>query len=124
MRSTKRVFFVSAATILLASAATLGNTTAASADPCPSGAVCAYQDINWNGYPGPLYGNNEDLGAYYQWTSANSIYNNGKSCDVYIYSAMFYGGTRYPLARGTGWKNLNGKAIQEQALSNKWYNCS
>ncbi|GHJ36596.1 peptidase inhibitor family I36 protein [Streptomyces sp. TS71-3] len=124
MHSLRRSLTALATTTALAAIATAGVTETASASACPSGAVCAYQDLDWRGVPGPLYGDNQDLTPYYQWTTANSIYNNGTRCDVYIYSYQWYRGTRYALNRGTGWKSLNGSAIQESALSNKWFNCS
>lgn len=69
-----------------------------------------------------MYGDNQDLGPSYQWTGAESIYNNGKRCDVYIYSDIYYGGTRYPLLKGSGWTNLHKQrpAIEWTAMSNKW----
>ncbi|MFU8852023.1 peptidase inhibitor family I36 protein [Micromonospora sp. SL1-18] len=123
MRSPKRILAAIFTTTTFTALAIVGTAEAASAEPCPSGATCAYAWINYDAHAGPVYGDNEDLGRYYQWTGAESIYNNGVHCDVYIYSAMFYGGTRYPLAKGSGWTNIYGKAIWHHALSNKWYNC-
>ncbi|MFF7794642.1 peptidase inhibitor family I36 protein [Streptomyces sp. NPDC007991] len=101
----------------------LGSTGTASADTCPSGAVCAYLNENWSGKAYPVYQDNDDLTMYSGWRWAESIYNNGKSCNVHIYSEKNHGGARYPLNRGTGWKSIKGSAVYHHAFSNKWYGC-
>ncbi|GIG87990.1 peptidase inhibitor family I36 protein [Plantactinospora endophytica] len=120
MRSPKRILATLGATAML-STALVGITAApASADPCPSGAACAYTNENWVGTAGPVYGDNNNLRQYATWNGAESIYNNGNSCTVYIYSALNRGGARYPLARGTGWRTLSGSSLWHHAWSNKW----
>ncbi|GAB2933605.1 hypothetical protein GCM10027280_21770 [Micromonospora polyrhachis] len=122
MRLRKRVVAVLGATVM-ATAGLVGIAAPASADPCPSGATCAYTSTNWSGAPGPVYGDNRDLSIYAKWRGAESIYNNGNSCHVYIYSKVGYAGSRYPLARGTGWQNIIGSALWHHAYSNLWYGC-
>jgi hypothetical protein len=95
----------------------------AAAESCPSGATCAYTTTNWASSAGPVTGNNKNLTGYSRWTGAESIYNNGKSCNVYIYSATGYNGSRYPLNKGTGWRTISGSAIWHHAYSNQWYGC-
>lgn len=118
----KRTFAI-AALLALTGAGMATASGEAVADTCPSGAVCAYAATNWSGTAYDVYQDNTSLTAYYGWTHAESIYNNGKSCNVYIYSGTNYGGSRYPLNRGTGWKSISGSAIWHHAYSNKWYGC-
>ncbi|MER7196061.1 peptidase inhibitor family I36 protein [Streptomyces flaveolus] len=111
------------ASLALAGAGIAVTAPSANADACPSGAVCAYAAENWWGTGDKKYGNNENLTDFFNWTNAESIYNNGTSCNVYIYSGTNYGGVRYPLNRGTGWKSIRGSSIWHHAYSNKWYGC-
>ena len=105
-----------------AGAVSLGAGPAA-AESCPSGATCAYTTTNWASAAGPVTGNNTNLTQFSKWTGAESIYNNGTSCNVYIYSSTGYHGTRYALNRGTGWKTIAGSDIWHHAYSNQWYGC-
>lgn len=105
----------------LTASALLGTAGVASADACPSGATCSYSTTNYGGKPGPVYGDNNDLTGYYTWTHSESIYNNGTSCNVTIYSGTGRSGTAYPLNRGTGWKTTSGSKIWHHAYSNKWF---
>lgn len=93
----------------------------AAAESCPSGATCAYTTTNWTSSAGPVYGNNNDLTMYSRWTGAESIYNNGTQCNVYIYSSTGRHGTRYALNKGTGWRTISGSDIWHHAYSNLWY---
>ncbi|MEV0458251.1 peptidase inhibitor family I36 protein [Catellatospora methionotrophica] len=121
MRSPKQIIASIGLVGLMTTLAVGGLTGTASADACPSGATCAYTTTNWGGAPGPVYGNNTDLRSFAKWTGAESIYNNGTQCNVYVYSSTSYGGTRYPLNKGTGWKTISGSAIWHHAWSNKWF---
>ncbi|GAA3774788.1 hypothetical protein GCM10022225_73200 [Plantactinospora mayteni] len=123
MRSPKRILAAFGATAMLTTALVGIAAAPASADPCPSGATCAYTSTNWAGAPGPVYGDNRDLSGFAKWRGAESIYNNGTSCNVYVYSGTGYSGVRYPLARGTGWTTLSGSSIWHHAYSNRWYGC-
>ncbi|WP_320069109.1 peptidase inhibitor family I36 protein [Micromonospora sp. RTGN7] len=105
----------------LTAATLVGTASVATAHACPSGATCSYPTTNWGGAPGPVYGDNSDLTGYYKWTHSESIYNNGASCNVTIYSGIGRGGTAYPLNRGTGWKTISGSKIWHHAYSNKWF---
>ncbi|WP_431977392.1 peptidase inhibitor family I36 protein [Micromonospora haikouensis] len=105
----------------LTAGALIGTAGVANADACPSGATCSYSTTNYGGKPGPVYGDNNDLTGYYTWTHSESIYNNGTSCNVTIYSGTGRTGTAYPLNRGTGWKTTSGSKIWHHAYSNKWF---
>lgn len=124
MRAVKQIAAAISVVGTLTTVAVLGVANPASADPCPSGATCAYTSTNWGGAPGPVYGDNNDLRSFPKWTGAESIYNNGTQCNVYIYSGINRGGTRYPLNRGTGWRTISGSAIWHHAYSNLWFGCS
>lgn len=123
MRSPKRILAAFGAAAMLTTVAVGLGAAPASAATCPSGATCAYTALNWASSAGPVYGDNTNLSVYTTWAGAQSIYNNGTSCNVYIYSGTSYGGVRYALNRGTGWKTISGSSIWHHAYSNKWYGC-
>ncbi|MEU2965913.1 MULTISPECIES: peptidase inhibitor family I36 protein [Streptomyces] len=111
------------ASLALAGTGVAITAPSATADPCPSGAVCAYASTNWQKPPDKKYRDNRNLTDYFNWTNAESIYNNGASCNVYVYSGTNYGGVRYPLNRGTGWRSIAGSSIWHHAYSIQWYGC-
>ncbi|MCF6525070.1 peptidase inhibitor family I36 protein [Streptomyces sp. JJ36] len=109
------------APLALAASGVAATASPAAASACPEGATCAYTSPNWAGSPGPVWQNNTNLSGYAKWRGAESIYNNGTYCNVYIYSGTNYTGTRYPLNLNTGWKSIAGSQIWHHAYSNKWY---
>lgn len=114
--------FGAAALAGLGIAATATPASAAWSD-CSSGALCAYLGDNGSGDPGEVFGDNTNLEQYNKFNNAESVYNNGNSCDVRIYDERNYTGDYWVLERSHYVSNLdtwyNGDFADDIA-SNKW----
>ncbi|MER5433761.1 peptidase inhibitor family I36 protein [Streptomyces sp. NPDC002588] len=99
--------------------ATAGPANAALSD-CPSGALCAYLGVNGSGDPGVVYADNSNLLQYNKFNNAESLYNNGNSCNVRIYSGLGYTGSSYVLARGYYNGSLANTVWWHNVASNDW----
>ncbi|GEB58669.1 peptidase inhibitor family I36 protein [Streptomyces gardneri] len=109
------------ASVAVIAAAGLGVTaTPAAADPCPSGALCAYLSTNYAGDPGTVYGNNSNLLQYNKFNNAVSVSNSGTQCAVRIYSGTGRTGSSVNIPRGYGIGNLAGSAFYKNVASNHW----
>jgi Peptidase inhibitor family I36 len=120
----KKLFAGAVLALAISGTAVAVSAAPAAADACPRGATCGYTATNWVGTAYDVYADNRDLTMFAGFRYAESIYNNGASCNVYIYSERNHQGARYPLNRGTGWRSLAGSAIKDHAFSNKWFGCS
>ena len=90
---------------------------------CDSGALCAYLYDSGVGTPGQVFGNNTNLEQYDKFNNAESVYNNGNSCDVHIYNQQNYGGTVGLLKRGYAIHDLDsesGGTWADDIASNYW----
>lgn len=99
----------------------------ASFTDCPSGSLCAFTLTNYGGTPGKVSGDNKDLLQYTKFDYANSVYNNGKSCEVQIFTKKNYEGESTVLKRKGAIPNLDTFAdgkFKDGIASNKWVNCS
>ncbi len=110
-----------------ASAATAENTgTATSAnaivrDPCSSGSLCAYLRFNgwsyWNNDPGEVQGDNNNLLQYHKFNYAESLWNNGNSCNVLVRDSN----NGYSTVLSLGEKmNLGNNPLYHDVASNNW----
>ncbi|GAB3554878.1 hypothetical protein J2S53_002066 [Actinopolyspora lacussalsi] len=98
-----------------------GFAAPASAESCPAGALCAWYSSNVNvGDPGTVYGDNYNLLQYAKFADAGSIYNNGNSCNVAIYTGLNYTGTETVVKRNYQWENLDSTAYAGGVASNNW----
>ncbi|WP_327317357.1 peptidase inhibitor family I36 protein [Streptomyces sp. NBC_01235] len=107
-------------------AATATPASAAWSD-CSSGALCAYLGDSGAGDPGEVFGDNTNLEQYNKFNNAESVYNNGNSCDVRIYDEQNYGGNSFVLHRGNAVYNLDtwyDGTYADDLASNRWINCS
>ncbi|WP_437010129.1 peptidase inhibitor family I36 protein [Streptomyces sp. enrichment culture] len=96
---------------------------AAKAD-CYAGAFCAYSQAGFAGTPGKVYENNTDLTGYYSFSHPKSIYNNGNSCDVVIYTGKGYTGNSMTIERGVAYTLGSDSTFRVHGIaSNKWVNC-
>ncbi|OPC77609.1 hypothetical protein B4N89_41670 [Embleya scabrispora] len=98
----------------------VGSATPAVADPCPSGALCAYLSANYAGDPGTVYGDNNNLLQYNKFNNAVSVSNSGTQCTVTIYSGLNKTGSHQAIPRGYGIGNLSGTPYYKNIASNKW----
>ncbi|MFC8533018.1 peptidase inhibitor family I36 protein [Streptomyces sp. NPDC057249] len=115
---------------VLGTAALAGLGIAATATPasaawsdCGSGNLCAYLSDNGVGDPGEVSGNNTNLEQYNKFNNAESLYNNGNSCDVIIYDERNYTGDSFILHRGKVVSNLDtwyGGDYADDVASNRW----
>ncbi|WP_419996689.1 peptidase inhibitor family I36 protein [Streptomyces boninensis] len=105
----------------LAAAATLATAGPANAawSDCPDGGLCAYLGDDGAGTPGVVYGDNKDLLQYYKFDNADSIYNNGNSCNVRIYNGRNYTGSSFVLDNGWMAPNLS-STYKDDVSSNNW----
>ncbi|MBC9725782.1 peptidase inhibitor family I36 protein [Streptomyces sp. TRM68367] len=90
---------------------------------CDSGALCAYLGDGGAGSPGQVFGDNRDLLQYNKFNNAESVYNNGKSCNVRIYDEPNYRGDSFVLSRGFRIGNLDAFRsgdFADDLASNNW----
>lgn len=91
---------------------------------CYAGAFCAYTQTSFAGTPGKVYQNNTDLTMYYSFAHPKSIYNNGNSCDVIIYTGKGYTGNQMTVERGVAYTLSSSSTFRVHGIaSNKWVNC-
>jgi len=101
--------------------ATSGTASAASSD-CPKGWLCVWLGENYTGRMQKVQYDNADLSPYIVFaTGFRSIYNNGNSCDVKLYSAKNYVNSLGTVERG---QKGSSDDTTLSALSNKWVNCA
>jgi hypothetical protein len=117
---------IAAGAVLLAGlgvAATASPAQAAKSD-CDSGALCAWLNTSYVGTPGQVWGNNTDLRQYDKFNNAASVYNNGNSCDVRLYTLKDYEGRTHLLKRGASIAALktyfDDGRFKYGIASNKW----
>jgi hypothetical protein len=88
--------------------------------------LCAYLRPDGSGDPGTVSGDNRNLLQYNKFNNAESLYNNGNSCDVVVFSGLNYTGFDENITRGTVVRNLysssNGyyRALYHNVASNDW----
>jgi hypothetical protein len=87
---------------------------------CSSGALCAYLGENGAGDPGEVFGNNANLHQYNKFDNAESLYNNGNSCNVRVYSKINYAGTSRTIPMGYVMYSLSGTGLWHSVGSNTW----
>jgi hypothetical protein len=90
---------------------------------CPSGALCVWTGTNYSGTMGKVFGNNNDLTMYYAFNNAKSLYNNGNSCDVTIYTGTNRSGYRITVYRGDAYNLSDTSVFRNNISSNHWTNC-
>lgn len=115
-----------ASTVLLAGVGvTLGAAPAhAAKSDCPSGALCVWTGTNFTGTMGKVFGDNNDLTMYYAFNNAKSVYNNGNSCDVTIYTGTNHSGYRITVYRGDAFSMSSSSVFYNDIASNNWENCT
>ncbi|MEV7027615.1 peptidase inhibitor family I36 protein [Kitasatospora sp. NPDC093558] len=98
----------------------VGTAGAANADACPSTKLCAYAQTNYNGTPGQVQYNNDNLLQYYSFANAASVSNSGTQCSVTIYSGTGGTGSSVVIPRGYGIGDLSGTAFYHSVASDYW----
>ena len=98
-----------------------GPASAAFSD-CPQGYLCAWTGTNATGTMGKVAANNVDLLQYNAFNNARSVFNNGASCSVTIFTGTNYSGTSVNLPRQTGYADLynNNRPFYLNIASNRW----
>ncbi|MBD0710842.1 MULTISPECIES: peptidase inhibitor family I36 protein [unclassified Streptomyces] len=90
--------------------AALAIAPAAQAAPagCASGGLCAYYTSGYTGNVQTVFQDNADLTMYANFYNiqGGSLYNNGQSCSVRVYTGKGGTGAGYALNRGTGWSTI------------------
>lgn len=89
-------------------------TPAAVPSGCSATFLCFWVNINFNGGPGKLSGNNSSWFAFSHsgcqngtWADcASSLFNDGTQCTAHVYFLTGFGHPELSLSRGTGIANL------------------
>ncbi|MFB7651601.1 MULTISPECIES: peptidase inhibitor family I36 protein [unclassified Streptomyces] len=92
----------------------------ASWDDCESGALCAYSKTKGGGTPGQVWGNNSDLRQYDKFDNAKSLYNNGNSCDVTLFTKTWFRGESQGFLRGYVVSDTSTTKFKDGVGSNIW----
>lgn len=87
---------------------------------CAGGDLCAYLSANGGGTPGRVADDNANLLQYNKFNNAVSIFNNGNSCNVRIYSGLNWSGSSFVLNRGSAVADLTGYVWYKNVASNDW----
>lgn len=129
MQRTLRKLLITAAMVtalpmgFLAHAATASAATVvAGSDACPTGATCAYTNINFTGTMGPVFGNNTNDRQYATWSGAESVSNNGTQCTDWVWTNEGYTGTSLEIPIHFVNSNLSGSVFWHHLWSNHWCN--
>jgi hypothetical protein len=111
---------------LLAVVATAGLAVASASSAsagwsdCNGGDLCAYLSTNGGGTPGRVSDDNANLLQYNKFNNAVSLYNNGNSCNVRLYTGLNWSGSSFVLNRGYTVPDLGGTAWYKNVASNDW----
>ncbi|MEN3586163.1 peptidase inhibitor family I36 protein [Streptomyces sp. ZYX-F-203] len=120
----KRIAAVLGAAALAGAGLAMTATPASAAySDCTPGALCAYTGDSGYGSPGKVYGDNTNLLQYDKFNNAESVYNNGNSCNVRVYNGTSYTGSYFTLARGYTIGDLDGYRggiFADDLASNRW----
>jgi hypothetical protein len=113
------------AVALAGTALALGAAPAhAAKSDCPPGALCVWTQTSYGGTRGQVFGTNADLTIYYAFNNAKSLYNNGNSCDVTIYTGKNYSGYSMTIERGDAFTLSSNSVFYNNISSNSWTNCT
>lgn len=101
---------------------------AAGLSSCPSSYLCFWYLQNYSSYMGKVSGNNSNWAVFsrpecprtHTWSDcAESAYNHGTQCTVYLFDATGYAGGYHSLARGDRTPNMFGDYLN-RVSSNRW----
>ncbi|MFJ6610882.1 peptidase inhibitor family I36 protein [Streptomyces sp. NPDC091289] len=99
--------------------ATAGSAQAARSD-CPKTYLCSWAVPAFAGTPGKVAGNNTNLRQYTKFANSRSMYNNGSSCSVRVWSGTSQTGSSLVFKIGYFMNETKGSALQRGAGSNRW----
>ena len=105
-------------------AAAAAAALARAASACPSGDVCVWDGTNYSGSFHGIYGTESNDTGSYDWTHAESVYNNGKSCVATVWTGENFTGTPRSFARRSGLSSLRGTDAWHHLYSNSWGQCT
>jgi hypothetical protein len=88
---------------------------------CQSGALCGFTGSYFSGSYGNLHANNTNL-LFSPWTGVDSVYNDGNSCSVTIYTDTNYQGSYVTIPLGYQYGDLQNDApsFYHHIYSNSW----
>ena len=120
MKLTKRSLVAGIATIALTTVGLAAPASPASAaiSDCPAGYVCLWATTNYSGQRWQGQSNNPTLPSWID-QNADSLYNNGNTCEAVFWNGTNYTGTRRQFLRHVGY-NLDSYGIQNQFRSQNW----
>ncbi|WP_327348968.1 peptidase inhibitor family I36 protein [Streptomyces europaeiscabiei] len=109
---------------VLAGLGTVATATPANAQltDCDSGALCAWDKDDYMGVRGQVFGDNSNLLQYYAFDNAESVFNNGNSCNVRIWNRLNETGNYMTLGRGASYYDLDARSdgFADNLASNDW----
>ncbi|GAB7052872.1 peptidase inhibitor family I36 protein [Catenuloplanes indicus] len=122
MNILKKAIAGGALAVVATAALAAGTASSASAgwSDCAGGDLCAYLSANGGGTPGRVADDNANLLQYNKFNNAVSLYNNGNSCNVRIYSGLNWSGSSFVLPRGYTAPDLSGTVYYKNVASNDW----
>lgn len=96
---------------------------AVNAHGCPAGDLCVYDGLNYTGSFYGIFGYSTNDTGIYDFTHAESVFNNGTSCTAIYWTGTDFTGTPRALARGTGLASLQYTDAWHHIYSNSWSQC-
>ena len=96
----------------------------ASAHGCPSGDLCVWDGTNYSGSRYGIFGYSANDTGIYDFTHAESVFNNGVHCTAIIWTQVNFSGTPRALARGSGLSSLRYTDAWHHIHSNSWAQCT
>ncbi|PCG84981.1 hypothetical protein CIB93_16685 [Streptomyces sp. WZ.A104] len=99
--------------------ATAGSAQAAKSD-CPKTYLCSWAVPSFVGTPGKVAGNNSNLRQYTKFANSRSMYNNGTSCSVRVWSGTYQTGSSVVFKIGYQLSETKNSVLKNGAGSNRW----
>ncbi|MEZ7002100.1 peptidase inhibitor family I36 protein [Streptomyces sp. SCSIO 75703] len=98
---------------------TAGPAQAAKSD-CPKTYLCSWATTNFSGTPGKVQGDNSNLRQYAKFANSRSMYNNGTSCSVRVWSGTSFTGSSTVFKIGYQLHDTGNSVLKNGAGSNRW----
>jgi hypothetical protein len=95
----------------------------ANAHGFPAGDLCVWDGENYTGSFYGIYGYSANDTGIYDFTHAESVFNNGVHCTAIYWTQTNFSGTPRALARGTGLSSLRYTDAWHHVYSNSWAQC-
>ncbi|HEY7143697.1 MAG TPA: peptidase inhibitor family I36 protein [Streptosporangiaceae bacterium] len=102
----------------------ISRAAAAAASACPKGDVCAWSGTHYTGSHHGISGTKANDKGSFDWSHAESVFNNGRRCNAIVWTRTNFSGTPRAFARGHGLASLRGTDAWHHLYSNSWAQCT